>query len=82
MLHDKISASVMNVALFTAGVEFLLHLKSCLSIIRHKNRSQTDQLHTKTKAIEEQREIEEMIISETVEALVPLAYAANFAIAM
>ena len=65
----------------TLGVEFFLHLKSCFYIIRNKNRSQTDQLQTITKAIEEQREIEEMILSETVEALVPLAYAANFAIA-
>ena len=63
------------------GVEFLLHLKSCLSIIRDKNRSRTDQLQNEIQKTKEQREIDEMIISETVEALVPLAYAANFAIA-
>ena len=63
------------------GVEFLIHLKSCFDIIRHKNQSRTDQIQNRTKATEEQREIDEVIISETIEALVPLAYAANFAIA-
>ena len=63
------------------GVEFMLHLKACYHIIRSKTRTRTEEFRNEVDVNKESHEIEEVILSETIEALIPLAYAANFATA-
>ena len=75
-------ASANNATVYSIlGVEFMLHLKACYHIIRSKTRTRTEEFRNEVDVNKESHEIEEVILSETIEALIPLAYAANFATA-
>ena len=63
------------------GAEFLIHIKSCYHIIRNQNKLRSNDAQHITTETEVRREIEEVILSEAIEALIPLAYAVNFATA-
>ena len=63
------------------GAEFALHLVSCYQIIKRLKKNRVDNVENEAIKMEDDREIDEVILSEVVEALVPLAYAASFATA-
>ena len=75
-------ASANDITVYSIlGVEFMLHLKACYHIIRSKTRTRTEEIRNEEDVKKESDEIEEVILSETIEAIIPLAYAANFAAA-
>ena len=63
------------------AAEFILHLFSCYQIIRLQKKIQEDNVANEEIEMERRQAIENVLLSETVEALVPLAYAASFATA-
>lgn len=59
--------------------EITLHLVSCYQIIKRSKKIRANDFRDEEMEKDELRSIEEVVLSETVEALVPLAYAASFA---
>ena len=63
------------------GVDLLLHFRSCFQIARLQQRIQTNEGETEEMKNIMDKDVEDLILSEVIEGLIPISYAANFATA-
>ena len=75
-------ASATEITLFLIlGVEFLLNIHKCYKILRLHRKIRTNYLEKGALIDEIQNNIRDLVLNETIEVLVPLAYFSTFVIA-
>ena len=63
------------------GVDLFLHFRSCFQIARLQHRIQANEGETEAMKNNMDKDVEDLILSEVIEGLIPISYAANFATA-